>query len=209
MDEPDPMPWPKQGAKLFGPAQNWELNACLYHAAWQHERNFSLYAEGYRRAADFIVDGIRAERGSVDYVLYPVAFLYRQSLELYLKLFIRMAADILRLRGTDVAKVKWTGHRLGPLWNQAKALAASIDPIPADVRPAIDEAILEFESVDRSSMAFRYPLDLEGEALLSPDIKLINLSQLQDGMGRIANFFSCATSHYGTILDHAEDDRQP
>ncbi len=139
------------------------------------------------------------------YFHQTVAFLYRQSLELYLKLLIRMSNDILALLGKNIRRDA-KGHRLGPLWEHVKALATEIDPIPAEVAPAVDAVIREFETMDRTSEAFRYPLSLQEQPLLPPEVRIINLAELQDTMGRIANFFSCATSHYGTILDQMEND---
>lgn len=193
--------WPRKGDQVFGPAADWHLNACLYHYPVDSNSNLGLYAEGYRRAANMIVDRLRDERDSPDYFLYPVAFLYRQCLELNLKLMIQLANQILDIKPAPAQEKKRGEHRVSVLWTNLKGLAARIDPIPQDVAEALDSIIPQIAAVDDTSMAFRYPVDLHGQGMIPTDMKLINLGQLQDCMSRVANFFECAAAHYGSLLD--------
>src|SRR4030042_2814002 len=81
----EPPPLPSAEDKLFTTAEDWWNNACLnfIHNGW------SIYAIGYKDAADILVSHIEEKRRYQDTLVYPIVFLYRQYLELALKDIIR------------------------------------------------------------------------------------------------------------------------
>ena len=68
---------------------------------------------GYKDAADALVGALAERKAPLDSVVYPLVFLYRQGLELELKLILPLAR---RLAGKE-ASVD-IGHKLMPLWSE-------------------------------------------------------------------------------------------
>jgi len=56
------------------------------------QQDFGVFAVGYRQAAAILAERLLAKQRFSDYEAYPVVFLYRQSLELYLKGLLYKAA---------------------------------------------------------------------------------------------------------------------
>src|SRR5665811_2493141 len=84
--QPEEMPGtPSSGDQLFVSQEDWWNNACLN---WCHD-GWTLYATGYREAADLLVRHIEQRGVDQDMLVYPVLFLYRQYLELEIKDLIR------------------------------------------------------------------------------------------------------------------------
>ena len=59
--------------QLFKAGVEWWLNACLdpFHEDWY------AYTEGYKRAANVLVEHVRGKRSDLDVLVYPIIFLYR------------------------------------------------------------------------------------------------------------------------------------
>lgn len=74
---------------------------------------WSLYADGYKEAADALVERVEKRAGSQDTLVYPILFLYRQYFELQLKLSIRTVRRFL-----DEGHTFPQGHRLERLWSE-------------------------------------------------------------------------------------------
>src|SRR5689334_21242971 len=67
----------------FGYGDERQLNACV---SWVLGMNdFYPYAEGYKRAAAALFETAAARHESPDYILWPMAFMWRHYLELALK----------------------------------------------------------------------------------------------------------------------------
>lgn len=90
---------------------------------------------------------------------YPLVFLYRQGLELQLKLILPLAR---RLAGKEASAD--IGHKLMPLWNELRQHLRQLDPREDDKScPAIEDFIRQLDTVDHGSFAFRYPTTTKGE----------------------------------------------
>lgn len=72
---------PSAQDKIFSTSEDWWNKACL---ALGHDR-WSIYAIGYKDAADLLVDNIEGNGRQHDFLVYPIVFLYRQYLELAIK----------------------------------------------------------------------------------------------------------------------------
>jgi hypothetical protein len=180
------MDWPKPNERLFGAGIDGELNACLnyYHVTP------GTIADGYKQGAEALAVSAAERNATLDLVIYPIVFLYRQYLELTLKQIIDNAK---RLENTG--KGFPTNHDLKGLWKEALDLlrlhygAADLPPELDNIQCCIDE----FHEHDSTSMAFRYPTDKKGQIHLR-DLRHINLRNLHDTMERIGNLLDCLTS---------------
>lgn len=79
---PEPLRWPSRGDRLFLSAALTENNAEIHGSA---ESRAVFMMNGYRLAADRLVDEALADRIDRHDLVYPIVFCYRQFLELSLK----------------------------------------------------------------------------------------------------------------------------
>ena len=191
----DEMPWPKPGEVLFsGDQPDWKNNACINFDpdAWHG------YAEGFRLGSDVLVDKIIAEPVDQDFLVYPIVFGYRHSVELRLKV---LARDLRSLLG-DGTPAKLI-HHLAPLWSATRLLLERAFPgeNKAD-RDAAEEIILQLHKADPGSTAFRYPEDAKGNPSLAHLDLHINLRRLRDGMQGLLLYLDAAHSMTLVALDH-------
>jgi hypothetical protein len=166
---------------LFSGDSDWRTNACLN---WSHD-NMGLYIEGYKEAADKLVHGVVDSGTNQDTLVFPIAFLYRQYIELQLKHIIKESRIFLE-EGANFPE----HHKINDLWNTANSLMARIikehdksikDYITSNDITVIKTIINEFVKVDPDSFAFRYPKDKKGNKNLE-GIEYINLRKLHDQM---------------------------
>jgi hypothetical protein len=144
------------------------------------EREFKFFAEAFHSAAQeaaaslrqnpqFGIDGIPIE----DFKVYPVVFLYRHALELYMKAVILIGSPMLAIKDKTInSQQLLTTHNLDNLrqsiervfdaygwkWDLGIPHFRSVD----DLR----ETIAELHEIDSKSDTFRYPLDTKGHAAL-------------------------------------------
>lgn len=141
---------------------------------------WDLYATGYKEAADALVNALTARQASLDSVVYPLVFLYRQGLELQLKLMLQQAR---RLAKQPAASD--TDHKLMPLWKELRQLVEQVDPRPGDKElPAIEDFIRQLDVVDPLSFAFRYPTNKRGAVSL-PNLHHVNVRHLGEIMDSV------------------------
>src|SRR5438046_1459252 len=75
------------------------------------------YARGYRIAArELALQALKME-WEQDFLVFPIAFLYRHHIELTLKRVIILGAFLADQRLTEVEKKHLKRHRLGFLWS--------------------------------------------------------------------------------------------
>ncbi len=73
--EEEDFPWPQKGDHLFV-EEDWYYNAVLNG----QRDNLSLYAVGYKRAGEMLVEAVVKNRKDYDSQVFPIAFVYRQYL---------------------------------------------------------------------------------------------------------------------------------
>ena len=119
----------------------------------------SRYVDGYKNAADYLVDSAAA-RNERDSLVFPTVFLYRHYLEIQLKDILRM----LYLYDGKICKIP-NDHNLVTLWKKVRPLMERVydDPRSSDKNDHIEARIEEFSQLDERSYAFRYPVDTKGE----------------------------------------------
>ena len=166
---------------LFSGGDDWTNNACLN---WSHH-SMRLYIEGYRVAADELVHGLAQNRAELDILVYPICFLYRQYIELQLKLIIRESRILLE-DGSSFPQ----NHQIKDLWDITNDLRSRIirehdesikNYITQSDVAEVGKLISDFVEFDPKSLSFRYPLDKHGENSLE-GIRHINISNLHGQM---------------------------
>lgn len=187
-DEQDLMAeFPGAGDKLF------ELfpGAPVSTSSFENRQAWYFYVNGYKDAADLLVAHVA--EGDSRKLGYPIAFLYRQNLELALKSLIRKSRRVLG-RNETFPKT----HRIDELWRLCTALLKEISPatLENDEIKHTTRLIAEFCTVDLTSEAFRYPESKDGTA--PPFDVRITLTTMKDVVGKISLLLDCIHTHIST-----------
>ena len=177
------IPWPQQGDRLFVPGGAGALHAHVLREP------FPFPVEGYKRAGDILVQWLR-ENSRDDALVFPVAFCYRQYMEVRLKEIIVLLD---RLHGIDK---KYTNtHDLSALWSK---LLDKIDKNDyhneKEAFEAVGECIAEFHRIDSRGTGFRYKEHM--------DISQIDLHNLQSIMDKIAIFLDSLTDMLSNAVEN-------
>jgi hypothetical protein len=191
-------PWPRQGDRLVTAGDpDWHNKAMLMHG-WGDR--WAVYAEGYLTAADVVVDRIKEGFGHQDFLVYPVMFMYRHSLELNIKNLIQLAWRFLdKEASSDLGS-----HHLVRLWQICRPLLE--ETAPGDSTEELGHVgtlIDEFCQYDAGSYAFRYPVTKpdpktgERSAMLE-NMTEINLRNVQEVMANMSALLTAAAAQ----LDH-------
>lgn len=190
--------WPDWPSVAFGPAEPRGLNADV---RWAQKDGWFGYVEGYGRAACAVFDRALRDCWSPEYVVWPLAFLWRHHIELAVKEIILVGRELEREHEGFPA-----GHRLGRLWQTAKPYIERCGAPSSPELANVETVINEFENVDPGGDGFRYPLRRDRGGVSLPNApEQVNLEQFQETMERLSNFFSGVRSEIGTRLDFVRE----
>lgn len=185
--------------QLLGPGEDADTNAMLW---WRGDERWAAYAEGYKEAADILVERVIGTASDQDFLMYPIAFLYRHYLELRLKTLVRVGYAL-------VGEPSQLGpeHKIRELWKKARVVLERVWPERS--RRDLDKVeadILEFADKDPKSQAFRYPTANKGKQTLS-GLTQVNLRNLQEVMGQLAILLDSAFDGLTEMLRIKRDAR--
>ncbi len=183
------MEWLREGDRLFQNDNNTStLNACLGYTA----ASLSSVAEKYKEAADALANSAAKGNVILDRAILPIAFLYRQYLELLIKDIIYTTRRI-ENEGNNYPR----HHNLKNLWAEAMRLFkkhyGQETPKELDyMQPIIDD----LHTRDPKAVYFRYPPDKD-------DYWRIDLHNFCEVMNRVDSLLGCILSDLGQKLDYA------
>ncbi len=183
------IPWPRKGDRLFKGDADWWNNACLNY---EHDQ-WNMYVDGYKQAADLLVEHVKKARSGQDYLVFPIVFLYRQYIELRLKKLIKDGNLLF-----SIPEEFPRHHKVGELWKPARKILERAWPGgPAEDLDAVEECITQFSEKDPFSIAFRYPVDKDGNPSVTSlrHINLRNLSEVADRVASLLDGASMGISH--------------
>ncbi len=173
----------KKKRKLFVDDDRWHGTVILN---WHNtpEKEFTYIAEAFRVLAQEEVKRQKKNKqlGRIpieDFRAYPIVFLYRHALELYMKSIILIGSDMLRLNDQPVFEREnvFTTHNLDVLrqevervftvygwgWDLGNSNFGSVK----DFRKIVGE----LHAIDAGSYSFRYPVDTKGKPSLEADFR--------------------------------------
>lgn len=161
------------------------------------------YSRGYRLAADLLVDKLRSTGSHQDSLVYPIAFLYRQHMELLLKAVIARGTFLLEER-----RIRVTGHDLVKLWVDAREVMERVWPDGGDEAGALLDGIAavisEFHDVDRGSDGFRYATGIDGTRSLGR-LTHVDLDLLSKRVGSAADLLDGAWTGIEEFISYQLD----
>lgn len=151
--------------------------------------------EGYKAAADLMVQSVVNDRPTRNILVFPIIFNYRQFLELSLKYHIATFGP-----GVGI-EPNWKSHDLAMLWSEFLAMLehyGTEDPDMAD--PVVGEIILEFAKIDPGTYSYRYPVDRQGNPVPVAYSDL-HLPTLADVMKGVAGYFTGSDGYLSNLID--------
>jgi hypothetical protein len=141
-----------------------------------------------------------------DYEAYPVVFLYRQALELYLKHIIYQSALLSAFRFRDDVDGKLrNSHDLGNLFKSIESVLAVLfpdDDALAAVVQATGSVCSDWQTLDPGSYTFRYPVDKRGHP--STKRQQINLRAFANRMSSVLDDLSVIDFGLNVETDRAQ-----
>lgn len=151
--------------------------------------------EGYKKAADLMVETAANDRFARDTLVFPIIFNYRHFLELSLTCQLaNFGPDV----GIDP---NWTSHDLAKLWADFLAMLDHFGTDdPDEVDPVLEAIILELAKIDPGSYSYRYPVDRKGNAVPVAYSDL-HLPTLADVMQGVAGYFKGCDGYLSNLVD--------
>lgn len=188
--------WPEPKDKPFVVADDPLDNA---NVAEDDFTRLIFMRDGYKSAADLMVQATGSDRPTRDVLVFPIIFNYRQFLELSLKYQLAVFGPAVGI------EPNWSSHDLAKLWSEFLVvlnLYGTDDPDEVD--PVVGEIILEFAKIDPGSYSYRYPVDRKGNPLPVAYSKL-HLPTLADVMNGVAGYFSGCDGYLSSLRDAGPD----
>lgn len=102
------------------------------------------YSEGYRLAAEAVIQAAGDSEHDADRFIYPVVFLYRHRIELALKELLAYGPDVVET------------HDLETIWKAARAILEREISVPDGQLSIVESRIIELHTLDKTATAFRY-----------------------------------------------------
>lgn len=169
------------------------------------------YAETYRSAACGLVHRHRKlNLNTPDHQVLPILFLYRHSLELFLKAIVYHAAEV-SIAQTEMAVALprlWREHSLVKLHRMAIPVLQVnriMDADPEELGSQLANAAAAIDAFDAGSYSFRYPVTSTGSSSL-PTAFLVNMFFYSDEMELLLE--TCLTFCRGLKRDAKQSSAQ-
>ena len=184
--------WPILGDAPFVAAADYRENANI------SKDNFTrlvFMMQGYKKAADLMVEQTCVEPTDRDLLVCPIIFNYRQFLELSLKYVIATYGPAVAVRPV------WRSHDLVKLWRfyaEVTEKYGTTDPDEAD--SIVEQVVAEFAKIDPGSYSHRYPVDTTGKPIpiAYSDLHLPTLKDVMDG---VASYFAGCDGYLSHLKD--------
>jgi hypothetical protein len=159
--------------------------------------DLTAFALGYREAGQTLANNMANAHGYADYDGYPILFLYRHALELYLKAIVYHGAQLLGLISEERVDTNrlFERHKLGRLLPSIRAIFQQMnwDFEGSRLENYEDFAafVRDLDTIDPGSYAFRYPVNRQGEQLL-PNHFVVNVVEFGRRMDMLLRFLEGA-----------------
>jgi hypothetical protein len=163
--------------------------------------DLSAFAAGYHEAGKTLISKMESAPGYRDYEGYPILFLYRHALELYLKAIVYRGAQLLGLISDEKPNTEklLTNHKLIRLLPTIEAIFRAVEwkwDFEVSGLKSFDDfadLIREIEKIDPQSYCFRYPVNTTGEAALSKHF-VVNVVNFEKKMDSVLDLLSGAVT---------------
>ena len=188
--------WNPENHDIFRSGPDDDLNACVGNNGGPYD--FLDYGRGYLLAAQTLCEDAASEGYLKDLKIYPTVFLFRHSIELYLKgMLIHIPA-----RFSSVEE-PGSEHDLSKLWEKLKPYLERKKQLFDDGHDAIafvDKVISDMRLVDSNAQAFRYPCANDGKLHLVGRFTHINYGVLLELIEQLFDVFEVWLEMHDRLL---------
>ncbi len=168
----------------LGDTKFWQYNACVgtngINTDWS-------YYNGFVEATKHLcLTVLKEDECLADFLIYPIVFCTRHSLELAIKTIFRMLFGI--NNHLDENSIKLKNHDIPSLFNKLISYSKFDDEIYknlVEIRNSIPEIIRLIIKIDISGETFRYRKDTQNKNHLDGQLALINIKMLYDDYSRL------------------------
>lgn len=184
-----------------------------YTACLNYGLNSYPFVRGYKEAADILTQNLCETSGrSIDGLVYPICYLYRHYVEIFLKDIIEMCGRIYDIEETEEFLAK-RSHSLSNLWNKLKEylkISGKYEEAIPEELTQFDEVIEELSIFDPSGTAFRYHKATNGRVLLqNPEtkepVRHCDVFALYDEIQKLSEILECIDMDLSVKLDYKLD----
>jgi hypothetical protein len=205
--------WLTKREKLFEEGPDWQFN--VDHSG----ASLDVYAQSYRQAAEQLFSQWETvDRSPPHYALFPLAFLWRQYLELRLKSLV-LDAERLHELGEDVPTSAQQrqrrkqpgygadfpdGHDLLLQWDCLEPMLKILWPDAPETK-FVKHLLVQFNEVDPLADGFRYPVATSKKdraRTLGGLPRWVNLRRFNDVMISLANVLDGASAHFEQAMSN-------
>jgi hypothetical protein len=182
--------WPQKGDALVTPSGDG-----FFLVQTRSDEQWETYVAAYRMAAERLVEQTRDGTMSINWLVFPIVFLYRHFLELRLKSLI-WDADALDKK--PVRRLDKT-HSLVELWAICRlAIEKWSDNPPTSDLDAVGDTLTQFQDMDPRSQAARYTKDTAGKpsGLLG---RQLNLKTFAETVTKTGNFLDAVSDEFSRV----------
>lgn len=166
------------------------------------QKTWYLYAYSYADAAKALAKEVINTGRHQDTRIYPIIYLYRHSVELFLKLNVRQCQKLL-IETPETNEKTLDGHDLRKLWNELKNKLSYIQPNPAPEFSYIDEIVHDFSILDQiCKYSERYPEGKSAESKSFEGISHLSISNISSHFDKAIEFFDCISTWLSEIYDN-------
>lgn len=189
-------------SSIFKPDKDWWNNARVNQGDIVSNK-WEAYAMGYKIAAQTLVEKVLSRQSDVDYLVYPIIFLYRHYIELRLKEIIEHGSELL-----DLDNKIPTHHEIMTLWTAGGARGIVLEVWPddsGDDLKAMEETLKEFARYDQVASTFRYPVDTKGNPSFDPEMRMINIRHFSERITKTVELLESITWGIAAYKDYKND----
>jgi hypothetical protein len=178
--------WPTRGDRLFVASNDRTENAEIRTDAVSRTLHMT---DGYKNAADLLVEEALRNRIARHDLVYPIIFCYRQFIELSLKAQIADYGSLVGISAPeDDPAMRRDLHNLKLLLRKFRKMCLLFGEHGVETMTVVSKCILEFHRMDPRAFTFRYAVDKKGEMYPIAEDR-IDLRRLKDVMEGLGGFF--------------------
>lgn len=182
-------------------ASDGRRNCYLWQSRSSLDEGFYVKIKGYTEGIDFIY---RAKSIPNEDKLYPLLFMFRNNIELRLKIlfYSRVKNGVSK----NAFKLKRKSHRIKKdLWKNVKSMLVNYSVISDEYTELVEKMLFEIDKLDKNGDIFRYPTSYSLEYRF--DDKILDLSNIYVYLKSIVCFLEYCYDTLDDIADAEQDIR--
>lgn len=194
--------WPGDKGKISKEGISDPLQVYLDYA--KYFNTDARLAIAFKKSADLII--LQIETGQIleltDIYFFPISYLYRHAIELFLKQFIQYGIELNILKEDKKLLSIMAYHKLTPLWNKTRIV---LDEVCAEENKKnfkkVECLIREFHEIDETGQNFRYSKDKNGKSTAEKLPEYVNLRILKNNCEGLFRFLDGCDSDLCAAID--------